>query len=446
MQRVLRGDFEVCLGEEGKLYFRNKKGLPIQEPISLIDATILSLYNGQREETEVKAMSKMLCARAARDEMRYEAVQDFYGHLLLPSTSELLRETSITFIDRHILADAKPYRTTIFRRAMPVSIVWEVTSKCTRRCRYCYLSGKLNKCSEPDAIKLSEIADIAKECFCIGVREITFTGGDPLVREDIYEAIGLFTQYSIQVNIFTKMRLDEKKLVVLKGSKVQFCFSLDSHLPEVADELAGYDGHHADIVSNFRLCQKYDIPFSVHVTVTALNLNNIQDTLIWVQQFAPESVNIARYDGDYYYDPVLDVPVEVYQREKEKWNIFCRKHNYKAFFSNADDVMLSCDIGRSKLVFDYSGKVIYCEKLAISECFGDLTREDILHVWNSEAYLSMNVMPKREAFKGTVCEKCDKFEECISKTGCNVKSKLRFNRCFAPLPEVTKLCGHSGKE
>lgn len=121
------------------------------------------------------------------------------------------------------------------------------------------------------------------------------------------------------------------------------------------------------------------------------------------------------------------------------------EHKYKAFFSETGGSMLSCDIGRSKMVFDYRGRVIYCDKLGISEFFGDLTRESILQVWNSEKYLSMNVKPKREYFQGTVCEKCDKFTECISKTGCNVKSKQRFNRCFAPLPEVLEKCGHLEK-
>lgn len=445
MQRVLRGDFEVCLGSDGKLYFRSKVGLPIKEPISLIDAAILSLYDGYREEAVVKAMSKELCGRTARDSMRYEAVQNFYGHLLLPVTSELLRETGVTFIDKRIISGAKFCQTSIFRRAMPVSMVWAVTSKCTRKCRYCYLSGKMNKCNEQDCIKLCEVADIARECFRIGVKEITFTGGDPLMRKDIYEAIVLFTRYLIQVKVFTKMRLIEERLMLLNKCNLLFCFSLDSHIPEVADDLAGYTGHYADMVYNFELCEKYNIPFSIHITVTALNLEGICETLIWAQKFAPQSIEVAKYDTDYYYNPSLAIASEVYQEMKEECSDFCREHQYNVSFADAVDKMLSCDIGRSKMVFDYKGKVVYCDKLALSGYFGDLTKESILHVWNSEEYKSMNVNPKRAYFKDTVCEKCKYFDECISKTGCNVKTKLRLNRIFAPLPEVTRLCGHSEK-
>ncbi len=441
MQRILRGDFAIRF-HNGKLYMKNMDGLPIEEIMSPIDAYIMSLYDGNRDEATIKAMSEKLCNQTSNGVKCYDIVQERYGHLLLPITSSLLKRTGTTITDWREIKGIRKYKEKILRRAMPVSMVWISTTRCLKKCQYCYLRDKINAQNEKAALTISDIEKIALQFFRIGVKEITVTGGEPLLCEDIYRKIKIFTDYSIIVYVITKMRINLKQIHNINCEKVFFCFSLDSYKEKNADELADTQGHYIDMLYNFKVCKDYGIPFSIMTTVTDKNINDIKEMIIWLQQFSPQFIKIAPYDSSFCYNENISLNSESYKAIKSEWMAFCIDNGYQVIFESNEEKELSCDVGRSKMVFDYQGRVVFCEKMVINKYFGSLLEKDILDIWNSDYYKSLNVAPPRKLFSGTECEFCERYEQCISKTSCIAKSYLRTNYYFSPLEEVLKRCGH----
>src|SRR6056297_4049464 len=64
-------------------------------------------------------------------------------------------------------------------------VVWNITSKCNLKCVHCYNDSGLNTdCNEVSTEKAKEIlTDLAE----FGVPSVLFSGGEPLMREDLFE-------------------------------------------------------------------------------------------------------------------------------------------------------------------------------------------------------------------------------------------------------------------
>jgi cyclic pyranopterin phosphate synthase len=61
-----------------------------------------------------------------------------------------------------------------------------VTQRCNLRCIYCHAEGERS----PDAeIPLEDIREVLRVAASLGIRSVKFTGGEPLVREDILEIV-----------------------------------------------------------------------------------------------------------------------------------------------------------------------------------------------------------------------------------------------------------------
>ena len=91
--------------------------------------------------------------------------------------------------------DAKiPKKLVEFSRSLIPIVVWNITLKCNLKCLHCYASaGDKNK----DELKTEDCLNIIDQLSEIKVPTILFSGGEPLLRHDIYE----IAEYATSKNI-----------------------------------------------------------------------------------------------------------------------------------------------------------------------------------------------------------------------------------------------------
>lgn len=108
------------------------------------------------------------------------------------------------FVKKIISKVLKPYR---HKRQVPTEIMWEVTLKCNLSCRFCF--NKLNSFgdNELDTIKAKVLIDAIKDS---GVLIMRFTGGEPLLRDDIFELIEYAYKKGLKVWLNTNATLINK--------------------------------------------------------------------------------------------------------------------------------------------------------------------------------------------------------------------------------------------
>jgi MoaA/NifB/PqqE/SkfB family radical SAM enzyme len=132
-------------------------------------------------------------------------------------------------------------RNWVFKEARPLAATLAVTNRCQLDCVHCSAasSGQIG----PD-LSRTEIEKVIRESVELGVSNITFTGGEPLMREDIEELVSLVASLDTVALIFTNaLALDEKKALALKEAGLTAVFiSLDSPDPAEHDRLRGQKG------------------------------------------------------------------------------------------------------------------------------------------------------------------------------------------------------------
>ncbi|VAW38093.1 Radical SAM domain protein [hydrothermal vent metagenome] len=71
-----------------------------------------------------------------------------------------------------------------FDAPAPESVFWEITAECNLKCLHCIVSADKKQANE---LSTKEALSLINQWAAMGVRDITFSGGEPLMRADFFE-------------------------------------------------------------------------------------------------------------------------------------------------------------------------------------------------------------------------------------------------------------------
>lgn len=107
-------------------------------------------------------------------------------------------------IKNKILLAYKLMETKLFRRRRPLIVSWVLTYRCNYRCMYCD-SWKI----KTEELSMGKILSTIDEMAKAGTRVLHFTGGDPLLRDDI----GLIIDYCRRKEINTDLNSNPSSVI-----------------------------------------------------------------------------------------------------------------------------------------------------------------------------------------------------------------------------------------
>jgi MoaA/NifB/PqqE/SkfB family radical SAM enzyme len=168
---------------------------------------------------------------------------------------------------------------------------WLVTRKCNYRCRGCNVwTEQDNKELSTEEIKRG--LDILRK---MGIVEVVFSGGDPLLREDIGEIVDYATKHFI-TTVYDNGSMAAQKVDALRN--VDFAaISFDSLDPAKMDYIKGVKGSYEKAVQSVEVLKKEGIKVSVTPPISQLNLGEIVDiTNHFTQQDIPVWYCLYSYD------------------------------------------------------------------------------------------------------------------------------------------------------
>lgn len=134
-------------------------------------------------------------------------------------------------------------------RMVPQTLSIEVTRQCGAKCDHCLIKEGEGELSH------EEIVRIIDEALEMGSCIITFTEGDPLLREDIFELIRHVDPEKAVVNLFTP-GLDmtmEKAVKLREAGLYNLIIGVYSTNPEEHDLVRGVAGAHARALEAIRI-------------------------------------------------------------------------------------------------------------------------------------------------------------------------------------------------
>jgi len=119
-------------------------------------------------------------------------------------------------------------------RDRPTYVHYAVTSRCNLRCRSCAIWRR-----EERELQTAEVSELARLIAGLGCVQVSLGGGEPAMRPDLPDIVGLFRSYGIRTRVLTNgvaMTPAVAERLVAAGMR-EISFSLDSLDPDVQDAL-----------------------------------------------------------------------------------------------------------------------------------------------------------------------------------------------------------------
>jgi len=160
----------------------------------------------------------------------------------------------------------------------PILIFWETTRACKLKCRHCRAEAILNplpgELSSEEAFKL---IDMIKE-FGKPYPVLILTGGDPMMREDLFKIIEYARERNIPLGIAPAVSdlLTEYKIRMLWDKGVKYVsISLDGSRPEIHDYIRGVEKHFVKTINVIKLLSRYGFKVQINTLVSRETVHDL---------------------------------------------------------------------------------------------------------------------------------------------------------------------------
>ncbi len=178
--------------------------------------------------------------------------------------------------------------------AKPEFIILDVTHRCNLKCNIC----EIRKDRSSEELKTEEIKDLIDQAREWGVSEFVLSGGEPFVREDIWEILDFVKERNFRIGVLTNgILLNEdfikRLLPYLSCDALSLNISIDAMTPSIQDDIRGSQGcfertmHGLTILSDLKI-KHSNINFN---TISIILNENLEELLPLVNLLKSLRVN-----------------------------------------------------------------------------------------------------------------------------------------------------------
>lgn len=155
-------------------------------------------------------------------------------------------------------------------------VSWNTTNACNLYCRHCYRDAGA---SAENELNTEEAIAMIDEIVKSGFKIMIFSGGEPLMRADIYQLIAHAAQKGLRPVLGTNGTLITPQVArKLKEAGIMAAgISLDSVDAAKHDRFRGISGAWEKAVAGMRACRQEGLPFQIHTTVVDWNYDEVEE-------------------------------------------------------------------------------------------------------------------------------------------------------------------------
>jgi MoaA/NifB/PqqE/SkfB family radical SAM enzyme len=276
----------------------------------------------------------------------------------------------------------------------PFSATFAVTNRCNLRCSYCncpYI--------DPTDLPLATVGTLFDRLYDMGIRRLGLAGGEPMLRKDLPDIIGLAKAHGMFVTVNTNLTLYKRRPEALREADVIYT-SLDGDeaaheaarggekayagVPEAMRDLVarGKDvvaicvvTEHSFAQSEYLLAKAEEVGFRVHFQPQCVDTENTRGTV-------PESITNQQFRA--FWRSILEqkkrgrpiISTTAYLKYLSQWSDFSISALY--------DAAASCPAGRGYFYVDPQANAYPCTWTKGKTPPVNLLRDDWRTAWGRE--------------------------------------------------------------
>jgi radical SAM protein with 4Fe4S-binding SPASM domain len=316
---------------------------------------------------------------------------------------------------------------TTLKNNIPAAVTVELTRRCVLSCRHCYLPETRGRKPPRGEVELNTIQwkKLLGQVAQAGGLYLTFTGGEPLLRQDLAEICGFATSLRFDVRIYsTGLGLDPARARSLKAAGVS-AFELSVYgQPEIHDRITGVQGSFQKTFAAAGLLKKAGIKIKLKTPLMRLNFKECG----WLVRLAKkrgfgiafDPVIAPGNDGD---GRNLCLRLAGADLARAIKTVTSNKTQITRFGSNAFSRPFAfdffCGAGRNVAALDPYGNVNPCLQMPVD--LGSALKTPFRKIWRSSPWLKRWRSFKNSDLKE--CRSCSYLNSCSRCPGISLLEK-----------------------
>jgi radical SAM protein with 4Fe4S-binding SPASM domain len=166
--------------------------------------------------------------------------------------------------------------------------LWEITSRCNLDCRHCYLSK-----NERSDLSLQDVKRIADSLSSLGIDEVILSGGEPLLRSDIFEIVSYLHLLGHGVDLCTNgTLLDDHAARELSRYLSEISVSLDGYDCMSYERMRGEAKTFNRVIRGIEALGKYGCEVHIITVVTATNYDKLPEIVHLASELGSEFITL----------------------------------------------------------------------------------------------------------------------------------------------------------
>ncbi|PLS07335.1 radical SAM/SPASM domain-containing protein [Neobacillus cucumis] len=160
----------------------------------------------------------------------------------------------------------------------PFIVIWEVTRACQLKCVHCRADAQLTP--DPRELTHEEGMNLIDQIYEMDNPMLVFTGGDCMMREDLYELADYAIKKGMRVSMTPSAtaNVTKEKMKLFKDVGLsRWGFSLDGPTPEIHDHFRGTPGSFDLTVEKIKYLNELDMPLQINTVISRYNYDSLEE-------------------------------------------------------------------------------------------------------------------------------------------------------------------------
>ena len=203
--------------------------------------------------------------------LREKDYPTFFVKELLNTTEERAEEILNEFVGslERKMKDIPPRK-----QERGLNVEANLTTSCTLKCRYCYLSYVSSK-----LLTTHQWMGIVDSAAQLNLNQLTFSGGEPLLREDLFEIATFAHDLPLRTHLLSNGLIPKSRLSLLAQCFDSVQISIDG-FSQTQEYLRGapFDV----VIENMKALVQLGIPLKAGITLTSVNISEVLPLIQWL--------------------------------------------------------------------------------------------------------------------------------------------------------------------